>query len=327
MASRFLFNETLWEELGDRIAEAKTTRAAVAYLGSGASRLLPLKNRDKLVVEMSLRALRCGTTDPREIQKLLRKGVAVFSRGSLHAKFFLVDRILIAGSSNISKHARDGLDEAAVMTNDPASVRRAATTFDMLCNEPVRKDYLKKCIHEYRPPKFGPGQRDSGKRNKVTAAKLWIIGGLRYRELPHDEEGAAGRIVKKAEKRLLDFERSDVDYSHYPSRLGFFRRLREGDWLIVCVGDGKGFDVSPPARFLGLDHYARGKGKRRYLLLYECPTDAKTIRWSKFRSVAPTAISAARGTKPRTVPITRDEDADSLLRLWDSRGRLRGRKA
>jgi hypothetical protein len=50
MATRFLFNEALWQELSVRIAKAKA-QAAVAYLGSGASSLLPLKKGDGLVVD------------------------------------------------------------------------------------------------------------------------------------------------------------------------------------------------------------------------------------------------------------------------------------
>jgi phosphatidylserine/phosphatidylglycerophosphate/cardiolipin synthase-like enzyme len=154
MASRFLFNEALWDELGARIPKAKAVRAGVAYLGTGASALLPLRKGDKLVVDLSLRAVRSGTTDPREIQKFLRRGVEVFSRGSLHAKFFIIDKTTIAGSSNISKNAKDSLDEAAVLTDDPATTRRALATFEQLCTEPVRKDYLQKCLKEYRPTGF-----------------------------------------------------------------------------------------------------------------------------------------------------------------------------
>ena len=327
MASRFLFNETLWEELGARIPKAKAVRAAVAYLGTGATGLLPLRKGDKLVVDMSLGSVRSGTTDPREVEKFLRRGVEVFSRGSLHAKFFIIDKVTIAGSSNISNHAKDSLDEAAVLTDDPATSRRALATFDLLCTEPVRKDYLSKCIKEYRPPNFAGGPRSRGKRAKLSQGKVWIIGGLEYRDVREREEKESERLIENARKRLLDFERCDVDHSHYPAPQGFFRRLRDGDWLIVCVGDGRGFDVSPPARFLGVDHYARGGGKQRYMLLFEVPTDADTIRWSTLRSAAPRFITAAKRPKPRTTPIINDAEADALLRLWNARGHFKRTRA
>lgn len=327
MASRFLFNETLWDDLGSRIPKAKHVRAAVAYLGSGASGLLPLRKGDKLVVDMSLRAVRGGTTDPREVQKFLRSGVEVFSRASLHAKFFVIDRVVIAGSANISKHARNGLDEAAILTDDVATVRRATSTFDQLCTEPVRKDYLKKCIQEYRPPSFGDGDAPPpGRKRKVTQSKLWIVSGLRYRPLPEEEEAAAGRVVERATKKLLDFQRSEVDYSHYASRERFFDVLREGDWVIKCIKDAKGFDVYPPTRFLGVEEIPRAKGKIRYLLLYETPTEAKSVRWSSFRRAVPVEVAGAVGAKPRTKPIASDADADALLRLWDARGRFKESK-
>jgi phosphatidylserine/phosphatidylglycerophosphate/cardiolipin synthase-like enzyme len=228
MGSRFLFNVALWDELSSRIPKATTVRAAVAYLGTGASRLLPLRRGDKLVVDMSLRAVRSGTTDPREVQRFLRRGVQVFSRGSLHAKFFVIDRTVIAGSANISGHARNSLDEAAVMTDDGAAVRRALATFELLCTEPVRKNYLDKCIAEYRPPKFVPGERPPGSRRKKSEGRVWLIGGLRYRDLPEREQDDADAALKRASKRLMDFERSKVECTHYPKKLAFFSRLRLG---------------------------------------------------------------------------------------------------
>lgn len=326
MASRFLFNETLWAELEARIPKARVTRAAVAYVGSGAGGLLPLKKGDKLVVDMSLKAVRSGTTDPREVKRLLRRGVQVFSRGSLHAKFFVIDRLVIAGSSNISKHARHHLDEGAILTDDAATVRRAVSTFDQLCTEPIRKDYLEKCIAEYRPPRFLPGNPERRRRTtKVTRAKLWIVGGLRYIDIPEREEERAAAVTKAAEKKLLDFERSEVDYSHYPSRLRFFDQIRVGDWAVTCISDGKGFDVFPPARIMGIESYPRGGGKRRYLLLYEMPTGGTSVRWTAFRSRIPKSVPAARRSSPRTAPVVDDGDADAILRLWDARGRFKGR--
>jgi len=328
MSSRFLFNAALWDELYSRIPKAKIVRAAVAYLGTGGGALLPLRRGDKLVVDMSLRSVRSGTTNPNEVKKLLQKGVEVFSRGSLHAKFFVIDETVIAGSSNVSKHAKDVLDEAAILTDDAATVRRARDTFQQLCTEPVRKDYLKKCIDEYVPPTFAPHgvPKASSRRPKTTSGKLWIIGGLSYGSVPEREQEIAARVVKDAHKQLLDFERSEVEYTHYPTRQSFFKRLRLGDWLIKCMKYEKGFDVWPPTRFLGLEDYPRGKGKRRYLLLDESPTDAKETRWTELRKRAPGAIAAIQRSAPRTGPVASDAEADALLRLWNARGKLRSKK-
>lgn len=211
MPSRFLFNQALWDEFEARLPAAKMVRAAVAYLGTGGSKLLPLRSNDELLVDMSLASVRAGTTNPSEVKKFLRRGVKVYSRDSLHAKFIIIDDVLIAGSSNISKHAKHCLDEAAVLTNDRAAVRQASATFRQLCTEPVRKDYLAKCIREYRPPRFG-GNANSPRRKgpRNVQGKVWIIGGLRCLDIPESEGDQVERAVKTASKKLFDFERSEV---------------------------------------------------------------------------------------------------------------------
>lgn len=325
MASRFLFNEAIWKELAERVPEAGRVRAAVAYLGSGASSLLPLSKEDCLVVDMSLRSVRAGATDPKEVRKYLRRGVEVFSRASLHAKFVIIDRMLITGSANISGHSHDQLDEAAVLTDDRAAVSRAADVFEQLCTEPVRKEYLDKCIKEYRPPQMaGSESPEKGtKKKQVVTAKLWVQAGLRYRDLPEAEQTTAAEVAERAAKLLLDYELAEVDYSHYPAPQKVFDAYRVGDWIIRCIGDVRGFDVYPPSRFLGVESYPRGNGKRRYLVLVEAPTKGETVRWSKFREAARGQVGSVDRAAPRSMPISDEAEADAVLRLWDSRGRFR----
>lgn len=321
MASRFLFNENLWQELSARIEQARSASAAVAYLGSNSSHLLPLKAGDRLVVDMSLRAVRAGVTDPKEVKKFLKRGVTVFSRASLHAKFFVVGRFVITGSSNISNHARTALDEAAIMTDDPAVLRQASTVFEQLCTEPVRSEYLKRCLREYRPPRFEGKQRGRKLAQPITS-NVWIIGGLRYAELPAQERQTADRLVKEAKAKLPAYRRVDVEYTNYDRRFKFFDSLRLGDWLVTCVRYGSGFDVSPPARFLGVSSYARGRGKRRYLLMYEMPHDPIIVSWAKVRRSLPRKNSLASRLLPKTGPVGPAADADALLRLWNVRGKF-----
>lgn len=322
MPSRFLFNASLWGELERRVATARSVRAAVAYLGTGGSRMLALKRGDELVTDMSLRSVRAGATDPREIEIMLDNGVRVFSRASLHAKFFIIGGSVIVGSSNISRHAKKCLDEAAVLTNDPSAVARALSIFGQLCTEPVRKDYLEKCIAEYRPPRFVPAAGRGSRRSAKAQGKLWLIAGLEHEEIPEGEVTLAARAVAGAAKKVLDFERSEVDYLHYSDKAHFFERLREGDWVIQCFPDGRGHEDWPPARFLEVKHHSRGGGKRRYLLLFEQPKRSQPIRWSTLRARA-SAVPGLKRVGPRTGPIGNDAEADVVLRLWDTRGRFR----
>jgi hypothetical protein len=326
VTSRFLFNEALWGELLERVPSARRIDAAVAYFGDDGARLLPLRSGDRLVVDMSIRSVRAGSTNPYEIRKLLKRGVEVFSRGSLHAKYFIIDNTLIAGSSNISKHAREVLDEAAVLTTDAAAVVRARAIFARLCTEPVRKDYLAKCIEEYRPPKLQGGNRSEKTRRQKRVGKVWIIGGLRYIDPPESEQAAVTQVLAKVEKQRRDYERSTVDFNHSTGKHRYFEMLREGDWLISCVRNGSGFEVCPPARFLGIESYPREGGKRRYLVVYEIPTAGKNTRWAELRRNAPSTLAAVQRPKPRTMPVASDAEADSLLRLWTPLGTFKRSK-
>ena len=123
----FLSNETLWERIAAEIDAARHVDAAIAYVGQRGATLLPLRRGDRLVVDMSLAAVKAGSTDPREIEKLIRRDVQAFTRRNLHAKLIVTDRSVIAGSANVSKRSKDILDEAGIWTDDPAVVRRSGS--------------------------------------------------------------------------------------------------------------------------------------------------------------------------------------------------------
>lgn len=318
MKTRFLFKQALWDEFKARLPAKTPVRAAVAYLGSGGAALLPLREGDQLVVDMSLGAVRAGVTDPREVKKLLDRGVIVFSRASLHAKFFVIDDVTIAGSSNISKRAKDYLDEAAIVTDDPSTRRRALSTFGQLCDEPVRDAYLNRCIAEYRPPKFVPG--GSARKPAAAAKRAWIIGGLHYQDWPASEVEAIEAATSRAEKKLRDYERCEVASCRYTARPKYFERMREGDWLIVCVADARGFEVTPPSKFFGIERYKRAGGRYGYMLTYELPTGAPMIRWTSLRSGPRELVPVLGARKPRTTLISDPDSAHALMALWDARG-------
>jgi hypothetical protein len=84
---RFLSTPSLWTELTRLVRRTKKVRAAIAYMSSGAAKQLPLKKGDALLVDLSLRAVRQGVSNPFEVQKLRRKGVEVFTHDRVHAKF------------------------------------------------------------------------------------------------------------------------------------------------------------------------------------------------------------------------------------------------
>lgn len=323
--TRFLSNDSLWAELNARVKASQRVKAAVAFVGNGGADLLPLKKGDTLVVNLGLQTVKQGATSPKEIQRLIKRGVQLFTRSNLHAKFFICDDALLVGSANISNNSQKVLDEAASLTTDKVAVRRAEDFFSKLCTEPVRPDYLKLCLENYRPPVFNPvGKTDKSVRQKrVVEAKLWFIGGLRYRDVPEAEDSSASGIQEEAAKRLQHSKGTHADYVHNSSKPRYFDDIRVGDWIVTCIADSEGQRfVHSPQQVLGHESYSRGHGKRRYLLLSEAPDRGQTMPLSQFRRHIRGTVPKLDTERPRTMAITSMETADSILSLWTAGGRI-----
>jgi hypothetical protein len=323
--TRFLCNDSLWDELTFRVKSSRKVKAAVAFVGNGGADLLPLKKGDTLVVNLGLQTVKQGATSPKEIQRLIKRGVQVFTRSNLHAKFFICDDALLVGSANISNNSQKVLDEAASLTTDKAALRRAADFFDKICTEPVRPDYLKLCLKEYRAPVFGAADkgRSSPRPKRVVEAKVWFIGGLSDRDVPSAEVDRAERVKTKAARQLKRSNGTCADYVHYPSKPSYFDDIRVGDWIVTCVADSDGErDVWPPQQVLGQESYPRGQGKHRYLLNCEAEDGAEPMPLSQFRRHIRSTVPKLDTERPRTMAITNIESADSILSLWTAGGRI-----
>lgn len=323
---RFLSNDSLWSEVKNRAKKAKRVFAAVAYMGSNGAKYLPLKRGDILVVDLSLPTVKSGGTDPKEIRKLINRGVEVFTRNSLHAKFFIMDRLLISGSANISSNSIQNLDEAALLTDDPKAVRLAKLFFNRLCVEPVRPEYLRKCIDAYKPPTFHGGKVPNSKEQSGAKreAKLWFVGGLRYAEVPEAEHAPFQRREAEAES-LLKARGTFISSTHYPKAPQYYDIIREGDWMISCVSDSeKPRWVECPQQVLRKTHYSRGNGRNRYIIFAEAPKDSELLPFQKFRKKIRTLLPKLDRENPRTTPIHDVAIADEIMLLWDSNGKIVG---
>ena len=326
LSTRFVSNNELWNEIHNHVSKAKHVRAAIAYLGQKGADLLHLTKGNKLVVDMSLGAVSQGVTDPREIRKLMNRGVKVFSRGSLHAKFMVIDKTLITSSANVSKNSNQVLDEAGVITNDPAAIRRATDFFERLCTEPIREHYLKECIKAYRPPQFKAAKGFVGKRRKrshrIVQAKLWFVGGLEELELSEEDEASIERVKKRAEGKLKEPDKTYVSWIRYSRRPRFLDQIQVGDWVIECTSDGKTRYISPPAQALAEDTWKSKRGKNYDMFMLEAPNAGETMSLSEFRRKVRLLEPGLNRNNPRSRPIENNVHADEILKLWTPSGRL-----
>jgi len=327
--TRFLSNNGLWREIRNHVKAAKRVQAAVAYFGTGGADLLPLRKGDTLVVDMSLGTVRRGETNPSEIRRLIKRGVQVFTRARLHAKFLIAGNTLIASSANVSNWSRTMLDEAGVLTTDVAAVKRARAFLESICTEPVREKYLKKCLAEYSPPRFaGPGGRRRGGQRKTVAWKLWFLSGLVYSDLPKKEREKVEEYMREVAKAKKVSQES-VSYIWFSNKQRFFKWLRSGECWVVCCLRGRDSGVKyveAPARVLDVKSYPRGRRKRRWLLFLENPPRAESMLLRSFRSRIRKVVPALDRDKPRTQAIADEEQADAILRLWTHSGKISRRK-
>lgn len=321
----FLTNETLWQKRFDRIKAARRVEAAIAYFGQGGAKLLPLRRGHRLIVDLSSATVRAGATDPREVEKLIRRGVQAFTRRNLHAKIVVADNSVIVGSANVSRRSQEVLDEAAILTSDPIAVRRARDFIKRLCTEPVSALYLKECKRIYKPPRFSGG-RAGGKhrQQQATHAKLWLVNlgeaSVPKSEIERYEEGKA-----KAEKLVEDKSRSKTDSSRWPFKPKMASELELGDWIIHIITDNeKRIAVYPPGRFLFMDHYVRDpeSGRERWVFHLEVPRHRETMSWKEFRRATKSVPGATVGFSPRRKAIRDVVVADGLLGLWTAGGRV-----
>jgi hypothetical protein len=323
MTTHFLSNEALWQTLSTRIKSAKHVEAAIAYFGHNGSKLLPLRKSHRLIVDMSIATVKAGSTDPFEIAKLIDRGVEVFTRRNLHAKIVVLDNAVIVGSANVSKHSNEILDEAAILTNDPLTVRRAQEFIDRLCTEPVLPEYLEHCKQLYKPPRFGKGKTKSSRQPRVAHAKLRMVN-LVEASVPESEIERYEQGEEKAQKLLKDPNRSELSSFLWSYKPKMVDELETGDWIIQTMTyKDKTVLVFPPAQLRFIDHYVRNaeSGKERYVFHLEKPKGGQALTWKDFQRIAKPVLSSLGISKPRTRPIRDVEAADAILRIWTPRGR------
>jgi len=240
---------------------------AVAYFGSGASKLLPLKAGSVLVIDMSERAVKSGQTKPSEVAKLLKNGVEVHSVENLHAKVFVAGNRALVGSTNVSFTSATGLVEALLETTDRDAVRQSRDFVNSLLGEVIDIAHARRLQRLYRPPRFGKGSQKRGtKRTRQPAhAPLWAVPTERIAVDEEDQAHAkAGR--PKARKRMQFPRASSLDEFFWQGSY-LIGRVAEGHMVIQVTDEGSKHMISPEARVLHVEEYRKGRSRSGVVFL------------------------------------------------------------
>jgi hypothetical protein len=252
----------------------------VAYIGAGAADLLPLNEGNLLITDMSLASVRAGRTNPFEIEKYLEKDVEIHSCSNLHAKVFVFDGKAIIGSSNVSKHSSNSLIETALLTTDSIVVSSARGFVRSLRGERIKRDYIKICKKEYRPPTFTPIKTSV----KVAPAHptLWLQRVDEYKYTP--QESKLSRQGRKAAMRaIVDKRASTVNDILYGAKHPLAREAAIGDLVIQTWLERGKLLVYPPARIIRIKSYVRTADKSQNKIIFlEEPKSPRRLSWKRF---------------------------------------------
>ena len=170
MSTEFL-GRNIWPQLTKAVrASRQPSQVAVAYFSQGASKMLPLCEGSRLVVDASERSVASGLTCPKDLMNLVKAGVSVYTVPNLHAKVFVVGGKAYVGSANVSTHSAEQLIEAVLITSEPTAVSAARDFVSELCLHELTPANLEKLDALYRPPSI-PGGKPSGKVAVVSSKR------------------------------------------------------------------------------------------------------------------------------------------------------------
>lgn len=310
-----ILQDDLWPTIKELVRQFKHKHkhVAVAYLGRGACKLLPLRKGDSLVVDMSEGAVKSGQTGPKEVEKYLKRGVSVYTCSNLHAKVYVFDKNFIVGSANVSRHSQQGLIEAGLLCSDRDALTQARGLVKSLMVESVTPGYVKRCKRLYKPPKIHYNvERKQKKAIPPGHPPLWVVGVVTV-NLSEQEERLRDTEQRKAEKKLKDARKYIVETIRWDGN----PRFKEGDLLVQTLKDGNVKEVYPPSRILRITPYKSFDNRKwpRTLVLIEEPKCPKPLRWQDFKNAVVRA--GIRRISPNSQrQIRSPEVAHKILGLW-----------
>jgi len=304
-------SQNIWPRLSKEARESRQRCVvAVAYLGAGASRLLPLPKGSRLVVDASEGSVASGKTCPADLIKLTKRGVMVYSVSNLHAKVFVFGRATYVGSSNVSQHSASQLVEAMLYTTDPKAVQAARKFVSDHCLHELTPEVLKQLSKLYHPPLIPGGEQ--GKLHQAISSKRPSLPRLLLAQLHYEDwskrdqslHDVAMRVAKRCRAHPRSFE------------LESFRQTGKcnyqcGDVVIQVMDEGGGSAlVSPPGTVLHVR--TRRDGSRQVSFVY---LERPSRRRRQVKSLAH-ALGCTQKRLRRNGVIRDAAFAQALMKTW-----------
>ncbi len=259
---------------------------------------------------MGKSALTSHLTDPREIEKIKRKRVKVYSSDHLHAKVYLFDKHLIVCSGNISISSQRRLIEAGLSTTEPNAIVAANGFFKFiqLHSQKVDQAFLNLCKRIYKsahPPVYF-GDSTDGRRG--DALNRWWLRNTQEVDFLGEEKIFTEREEKKRAKRGYT-----CTTIRYPATSRSVKEMQQGDFLVEIYTDKKGrTEVYPPIPILWKYTRTVGHLRRTYIVLEEPQYEESFKKFKAFM----TAQGLLRIGKNSNQEIRNVDVQQALLGFW-----------
>lgn len=297
-----LITESVWRHIRKYTKIKSNKYVAVAYLGKGASKLLPLDSGDVLVVDASVNSIKSGRTNPYELESYLKKGVEVFSYANLHAKVFVFGHIAIIGSANVSNHSKNVLTECMVTVKSPKIVSEARGFVKSLAREQLSPVYVKYLTTIYRPPMEQRRKKEKS-TDQISETSLWIQS-LRDYEFTETEQSSYEIGKKKVKKYIVDKEKYEVVGIRYQDKDKLVEKAKIGDLIIKLHNE----EVYPAARILG---FQKSPEDNSTIILIEESVSPKILKEADFIKKMDKL-----GFKQKFKKFCKQSAKNSILGLW-----------
>ncbi len=321
---RFVTGRALWRWITHFGRRSNGRRlVAVPYVGSGGAGLVHLTRGDVLVTSLTEANARAGLIDPREIRQLQRKGVRIYTRPDLHAKVYLLGRLALVASANLSKHSKDFLEEAGLIVGHGPTAAVIRQWFGTLMAQPVTPSILRRCLSVYRPAPFPQerhetnGLKKSRPRRKGSTAppqRVWLVT-FDWLDFPRGElaeERKGDAIARMRMGRKRGYEIVPWRFTNQDKFIG--RLERDHRFIPVELGDNGPEWVHPHE----IVHEVRRVKTRRgtaYHVHVEAFKHYRRIRWVRFRRQVNKIGLHVRGRQPGIQEIRDPVIAQQALQL------------
>lgn len=307
--TKFLDRFAVWPRL-KTLAKKHQGCVAVAFVGSEAPALLPLRKGSTLIVDASDATVKAGATSPKALLKFHRRGVNLYRVDHLHAKIYLFGRRLVLSSNNVSASSSRTLEEAALETTERAAIKDAQRFIARLEKTPLGPDELQRLSKIYRPPRFF----FTGAKTQPGNSRFWLVP-LDTGDWDADAKAAAKQMRPKAKRQLKsqDFELQEFYWEGGDLPV----QLARDDVVVQVVETNRGrTEIIRPARVVAIKRYRTTKRNTRAVVVFlrvKRKNASLTLKQIKPRDAA--LHKELRGLKtarrPRSASLRR-----SLYALW-----------